>query len=167
MHNEKVWIMKPVIRIAAVLGIMLFSLVSCREELFELVGDHDIKVIYSNNPVFSNAPPMDWTRELTGEAELGLCAAPTDFYFRITNISLREVTLTGAGVPPYIVSVEGDGFSFSGSIPPFSLLPGSSVNCTITFTPFGGKSEGTMLIPYRPSGDDERYFFSDIRAEGP
>jgi hypothetical protein len=95
--------MKQITKIAVVICLLMLPLLSCREELFELVGDHDIEVIYSNNPSFTNSPPSDWVKDLKGEAEFGLCAATTDFYFRITNVSSKEVVY--GRVPPCLSSL--------------------------------------------------------------
>ncbi|MGV7927984.1 MAG: hypothetical protein AB2L13_03595 [Spirochaetota bacterium] len=160
--------MKQITKIAVVICLLMLPLLSCREELFELVGDHDIEVIYSNNPSFTNSPPSDWVKDLKGEAEFGLCAATTDFYFRITNVSSKEVVLTGESTAMPVIIIEG--VEFTNPAPtnsPFSLAPGGSLDFTIVFTPSGGEVEGSILIPYRTSGEDGRYLFADIRAAGP
>jgi len=82
--------MRSIIKISFAVCLALLTTVSCREELFELVGDHDIDVIYSNDPAFSTTPPS-WTRPLSGgriEIEGGMM-----IYLRVLNASGESVEL--------------------------------------------------------------------------
>lgn len=161
-------IMKTPGSIALALCMTLLMVSSCREDLFELAEDHAIKIIYSNNISFVVSPPSDWAKELIRDADFGHSAGPSPLYFRITNVSQRDVTLTGTDETPDIIELSGGDFSPL-TVPPSPqyLPPGATMDFSIEFTPSGGWSEGSLLIPYRPSGKSMRYIVVRIIGEGP
>ncbi|RPI92998.1 MAG: hypothetical protein EHM32_08505 [Spirochaetales bacterium] len=142
--------MKPVIRIAAVLGIMLFSLLSCREELFELVGDHDIDLIYSDDVSFTQ-PPATFVRGISdGRIEI---EGPGTIYLRIVNVSSEIVELLS------ITWIQGPLVELSFfALPGFPAIQIPPYDFSIDYT--GGDDESdTFRIVYRTGGSSSREFF--------
>lgn len=138
---------------ALVLCITLLTTLSCREELFELVGDHDIDVIYSNDPAFSTIPPS-WTRPLSGgriEIEGGMM-----IYLRVLNASGESVELLT------IQFVQGPLVEISfGSPPALPAVPPYDFNIDYT----GSTEESdTLRIVYRTGGSSTRELF--VTLEG-
>ena len=168
-RNRKGIAMKTLISTALVLCMALIWPLACGDELYYLVDEHDIMVLYSNVNDFDNVPiPPNWVRELIRDADFGHSAGPSSLYFRITNVSQRDVTLTGTNETPDIIELSGGDFSPL-TVPPSPqyLPPGATMDFSIEFTPSGGWSEGSLLIPYRPSGKSMRYIVVRIIGEGP
>lgn len=84
--------MKSFRSIALVLCMTLLVTLSCREELFELAGDHDIRVIYSDGDFLDpHTVTPTFVRNLSGgrvEIEGG-----QTIYFQVSSVSGAEVEL--------------------------------------------------------------------------
>ncbi len=145
--------MKAVKKITAALCVMLLSMVSCRDDLFELAGDHDISVIYSDDISFTQ-PPATYVRKLSGgRVEI---EGPGTVYFRVSNASSDTVEL---------LSIEWINWplvqlSF-GSLPPFPATP--QYDFTIDYTGTDDET-GVIRIVYRTGGSSTRELF--IVVEG-
>jgi hypothetical protein len=85
--------MKSLRSTALVFCIILLATLSCREELFDLVGDHDIDVIYSDDSSFTQ-PPATFVRSLSdGRVEI---ENGQTIYFRVSSVSGAEIELSSA-----------------------------------------------------------------------
>lgn len=138
---------------STVVCLILLTTVSCREELFELVGDHDIEVIYSDDPSFTQ-PPATFVRNLSGgriEIEGGMM-----IYLRVLNASGESVELLT------IQFVQGPLVEISfGSPPALPAVPPYDFNIDYT----GSTEESdTLRIVYRTGGSSTRELF--VTLEG-
>ncbi len=147
--------MKSFRSIALVLCLTLLVTLSCREELFELVGDHDIEVIYSDDSSFTQ-PPATFVRSLSGgriEIEGGMM-----IYLRVLNASGESVELLT------IEWIQGPLIEISfGSLPGFPAIQIPPYDFNIDYT--GSTEEtDTLRIVYRTGGSSTRELF--VTVEG-
>lgn len=147
--------MKFIRSTAVVLCIALTATLSCREELFELVGDHDIDVIYSNDYSFSTIPP-NWTRPLSGgriEIEGAMM-----IYVRVLNTSGESVELLA------IEWIQGPLAELAfGALPGFPAIQFPPYDFNIDYTGTTEESD-TFRIVYRTGGSSTRELF--VTVEG-
>ncbi|MCU0845931.1 MAG: hypothetical protein MUC76_13510 [Spirochaetes bacterium] len=142
--------MRSIITIIVAVCLALLTTVSCREELFELVGDHDISLIYSDDPSFMQ-PPATFVRELRdGRIEIEV---PGLLYARVINVSGEMVELLS------IAWIQGPliELSFS-SLPGFPAIQIPPYDFSIDFTGTTEESD-TFRIDYRTGGGGTRELF--------
>ncbi len=147
--------MRSIIKISFTVCLTLLTTVSCRDELFELVGDHDIEVIYSDDSSFTQ-PPATFVRSLSGgriEIEGGMM-----IYLRVLNASGESVELLT------IEWIQGPLIEISfGSLPGFPAIQIPPYDFNIDFT--GSTEEAdTLRIVYRTGGSSTRELF--VTVEG-
>lgn len=140
---------------STVVCLILLTTVSCREELFELVGDHDIEVIYSDDPSFTQ-PPATFVRNLSGgriEIEGGMM-----IYLRVLNASGESVELLTIEWMHWPL----DQLSF-GSLPGFPIIQIPPYDFSVDYTGSTEESD-TLRIVYRTGGSSTRELF--VTVEG-
>ncbi len=147
--------MRSIIKISFTVCLTLLTTVSCRDELFELVGDHDIEVIYSDDSSFTQ-PPATFVRSLSGgriEIEGGMM-----IYLRVLNASGESVELLT------IEWIQGPLIEISfGSLPGFPAIQIPPYDFNIDFT--GSTEEAdTLRIVYITGGSSTRELF--VTVEG-
>ncbi len=132
---------------------MLLSMVSCREDLFELAGDHDISVIYSDAPGFIQ-PPATYVRNLSGgRVEI---EGPGTVYFRVSNASSESVELLS------IEWIAGEHVEIDfASLPALPAAP--PYNLSINYTGTDDESDALRIV-YRTGGSSTRELFMVVEG---
>lgn len=145
--------MKSFRSIALVLCMTLLVTLSCREELFELAGDHDIRIIYANDSTFSTTSPF-WVRSYSGRIEFEDPSYPT-YYLEIENTSDSVVTITSMawdGTTPASITLSPQIFSLTaGERSVYATYP-IQINCT-----FSQEEAGTVMIRYSAGGKTREF----------
>jgi hypothetical protein len=147
--------MKSFRSIALVLCMTLLVTLSCREELFELAGDHDIRVFYSDGDFEDpHTVTPTFVRELSGSrVEIETAGL---IYLQITNASSDTVELLSVEwISGPLIEISFSVLPALPAIPPYDF--------SIDYTGADDESD-TFRIVYRTGGSSTRELFVNVEG---